>query len=572
MNETQIRISAIDNTKKAFDSIRGNLAGLKDQVFSVKGAIAGLVTGAVGTGFLQANRSFQSLQASLITFTGSTEAANAQFAVLQEFAKTTPFALEEVVSGFNKLIARGMEPTIASFQAFGNIAAGTGKSLDQFIEAVADAVTGEFERLKEFGVKASKEGDKVKFTFGGMTTAVANNATEIEGYLRQLGETKFGGAMARQADTLNGAISNLGDSFFQLATSIGESGVNKALVVIIKNMSAFADILTGAFKPENEKRINKLKLGIEELSEALAKIDEKKTKGLGEIRDRNRIQAQLDVLREEIKELKRYEASLNTVAQTAKKTKITPPAATKKLFPELLTLMDVAIPKIREMDEAFALEEPPKLISFFDAIKEKIDQFDYENIKLGKTALEEYALAARNLGNQLDNVAARSLLNLEDALVGVLMGTMSVKDAFKSMAASIIADLARILIQRSITGPIADAIFSSFGGGSGGGYFGGISPRGGAAIGGPLQANSPYMVGERGPELFVPSRSGSIVPNEDMMGGSGVTVNQTINVTTGVQQTVRVEIANLMPQIAEATKAAVLDARKRGGQFASTFA
>jgi hypothetical protein len=119
---------------------------------------------------------------------------------------------------------------------------------------------------------------------------------------------------------------------------------------------------------------------------------------------------------------------------------------------------------------------------------------------------------------------------------------------------------------------IADAIFGAFGGGADGGYFGGISPRGGAAIGGPLQANSPYMVGERGPELFVPSRSGSIVPNEDMMGGSGVTVNQTINVTTGVQQTVRVEIANLMPQIAEATKAAVLDARKRGGQFASTFA
>jgi phage tail tape-measure protein len=187
MNETQIRISAIDNTKKAFDSIRGNLAGLKDQVFSVKGAIAGLVTGAVGTGFLQANRSFQSLQASLITFTGSAEAANAQFAVLQEFAKTTPFSLEEVVGGFNKLVARGMQPTIESFQSFGNIAAGTGKSLDQFIEAVADAVTGEFERLKEFGVKASKEGDNVKFTFGGMTTAIANNATAIEGYLRQLG-------------------------------------------------------------------------------------------------------------------------------------------------------------------------------------------------------------------------------------------------------------------------------------------------------------------------------------------------------------------------------------------------
>jgi hypothetical protein len=564
MNETQIRISAIDNTKKAFDSIRGNLAGLKDQVFSVKGAIAGLVTGAVGTGFLQANRSFQSLQASLITFTGSAEAANAQFAVLQEFAKTTPFSLEEVVGGFNKLVARGMQPTIESFQAFGNIAAGTGKSLDQFIEAVADAVTGEFERLKEFGVKASKEGDNVKFTFGGMTTAIANNATAIEGYLRQLGETKFGGATARQAHTLNGAISNLGDSFFQLATAIGESGVNNALVTIIRNMSEFANILTGAFKPENEKQINKLQLGINELSKALAEIDARETKGLGDIVDRNRIQQQLDVLKAEQKELKKYEASLNTVAQTREKvTKPQEGGGTKKLFPDLIPFMDAAKEKIRDLDEAFALENPPEIISFFDAIKERIDEFDYDNIKGGKTALEEYALAARNLSNQLDNVAVRSLQGLEDALAGVFMGTVTVKDAFRSLATSIISDLIRIYIQRTITGPIADALFGPL-------QSAGVSAR---AMGGPVSVNRPYMVGEKGPELFVPNSSGSIVANNKLEGGGGgtVVVNQTINLSAGVSQTVRAEVMNMMPKILDATKGAVADAKRRGGTFAKAF-
>lgn len=563
-NEAKIRIGAIDDTKRAFDSIRGNLAGLKDQVFSVKGAIAGIITGGVGASFLQANRSFQSLQASLITFTGSAEAANSQFAVLQEFAKTTPFSLEEVVGGFNKLIARGMQPTIESFQAFGNIAAGTGKSLDQFIEAVADAVTGEFERLKEFGVKASKEGDNVKFTFGGMTTAIANNATAIEGYLRQLGETKFGGAMARQADTLNGAISNLGDSFFQLATAIGESGVNKALVTIIRNMSDFANILTGAFKPENEKQINKLQLGINELSKALAEIDARGTKGLGDIVDRNRIQQQLDILKEEQKELKKYEASLNTVAQTRDKINKPKEGGGKKLFPDLIPFMDAAKEKIRDLDEAFALENPPEIISFFDAIKERIDEFDYDNIKNSKTALEEYALAARNLGNQLDNVAVRSLQGLEDALVGVFMGTMSVKDAFRAMAKSIISDLIRIYIQRTITGPIADALF------------GPMQSAGapGLAMGGPVSANRPYMVGERGPELFVPHSSGSIVANNRLSGGGGdtVVVNQTINLSAGVSQTVRAEVMNMMPKIMEATKGAVADAKRRGGTFAKAFA
>ena len=50
-----------------------------------------------------------------------------------------------------------------------------------------------------------------------------------------------------------------------------------------------------------------------------------------------------------------------------------------------------------------------------------------------------------------------------------------------------------------------------------------------------------------------------------------VNLTQNINVTTGVQQTVRAEVLGLMPQIAEASKAAVLDARRRGGSFAGSF-
>jgi hypothetical protein len=78
------------------------------------------------------------------------------------------------------------------------------------------------------------------------------------------------------------------------------------------------------------------------------------------------------------------------------------------------------------------------------------------------------------------------------------------------------------------------------------------------------------MVGERGPELMIPGASGTIIPN-NKMGGNGTVVNQTINVSTGVSQTVRAEIMQLMPQISEGTKAAVLDARRRGGSFASAF-
>jgi hypothetical protein len=55
------------------------------------------------------------------------------------------------------------------------------------------------------------------------------------------------------------------------------------------------------------------------------------------------------------------------------------------------------------------------------------------------------------------------------------------------------------------------------------------------------------------------------------MGGGGVTVNQTINLSTGVSDTVRAEVLNMLPQIQNATTAAVLDTRRRGGGFATAF-
>jgi hypothetical protein len=122
------------------------------------------------------------------------------------------------------------------------------------------------------------------------------------------------------------------------------------------------------------------------------------------------------------------------------------------------------------------------------------------------------------------------------------------------MASSIINDLIRIMIQKSITGPIAGAMDGFFSGG-------------GKAIGGSVQSGKPYIVGERGAEMFVPNQSGSIIPSNRLGGGGGTVVNQVINITTGVQQTVRAEIMTLMPQIANAAKSAVADANLRGGSY-----
>ena len=91
------------------------------------------------------------------------------------------------------------------------------------------------------------------------------------------------------------------------------------------------------------------------------------------------------------------------------------------------------------------------------------------------------------------------------------------------------------------------------------------------AMGGPVQRNSAYMVGERGPELFVPNSSGSIIPNNKMSSGDGIVLNQTINISTGIQSTVRSELVQLLPQIAAVTRSSVADARLRGGSFSKAM-
>ena len=60
------------------------------------------------------------------------------------------------MQGFTKLVALGLNPSQRAMESYGNTAAAMGKDLSQMIEAVADAATGEFERLKEFGIKSKR--------------------------------------------------------------------------------------------------------------------------------------------------------------------------------------------------------------------------------------------------------------------------------------------------------------------------------------------------------------------------------------------------------------------------------
>ena len=86
-----------------------------------------------------------------------------------------------------------------------------------------------------------------------------------------------------------------------------------------------------------------------------------------------------------------------------------------------------------------------------------------------------------------------------------------------------------------------------------------------------MQRGRATIVGERGPELFLPSSSGSIVPNNQMGGGGGVTVTNNLTINSDNASAVRNEVLSMLPMIKEASKSAVLEASRRGGSFANSF-
>lgn len=230
--EAKYRVTATNNASKIFDKVRSS-AGAMDKSFAAAASSAkvfGIAIAAIGGGAIVKSLSAtEKLRGSLKTATESIQGASAAFKDLEKFASTTPFALEQSIEAFVQLKNLGLDPSMVALQSYGNTASAMGKDLSQFIEAVADASTNEFERLKEFGIKAKQQGDQVAFTFQGQTTIVRKSAVQIEGYLQGIGNNKFGEAMSDQMKLLPGSISNASDAFSRLTRTIGDTGLTESI-------------------------------------------------------------------------------------------------------------------------------------------------------------------------------------------------------------------------------------------------------------------------------------------------------------------------------------------------------
>jgi len=215
--------------RSAMGTITGSIFNLKTSVIGLAGAVG---FGALFKSVLQTGAAFEDYAATLKVVLGDQEKANKALEWIQEFAKTTPYEVRQLTESFVRLAAYGIKGEDV-LGTLGDTAAAMGKDIMQAVEALADAQTGEFERLKEFGVKAMQitKANAKKFNASLEQvgeTALAytdkngkemykivdrNNRAIVTSTLMSIFNERYAGAMAERSKTMSGMLSNLADNY-----------------------------------------------------------------------------------------------------------------------------------------------------------------------------------------------------------------------------------------------------------------------------------------------------------------------------------------------------------------------
>ncbi|QHB38498.1 hypothetical protein lotta81_gp040 [Flavobacterium phage vB_FspM_lotta8-1] len=240
---------------KAAEDAAGKVEKKTNAVGSAMSMIGGVVAGisvvSLGTQIIDTLAKFEKFEAVLTTTLGTESAAQDAMAQITEFAAKTPFEVDGLTDSFVRLANQGFVPTMDEMTKLGDLASSKGKDMTQLSEALIDAQVGEFERLKEFGIRASKAGDQVSFTFKGQTKTMKMSDDAVKDYVLSLGDLAgVQGSMAGISKTTGGQISNLSDTVTSLYLKLGTklkpaiSSVIGGLMNAVAGISSFADWVT----------------------------------------------------------------------------------------------------------------------------------------------------------------------------------------------------------------------------------------------------------------------------------------------------------------------------------------
>jgi len=453
--------------------------------------------------------------------------------------------------------------------------------------------------LRRVGVSFSKDQkDLIK------VLALTGEKAKAQDIILKALKEQVGGAGEGAAGGLAGAFDTLGENlnlFFERATgSIVIDTLAAALTTLSDAVGLLVPELEDFSKLTGDELAMRLELAEDKLKDTKKELDEFQKSTLANIKGslsfstalnfvEKRLQRKIKLTQRDIRALKEQQKVTNASANAEN---------------EAINIKNQALDKITrlqnrqiQLSNKSAEEQEALNMQFkiFDAIISKIG--DNEKGQAAAKAIVENNVAVFEKNAKILNDFKKSAKEVDDIAKGIggafftagdkiadafakgELASLSFKDVLRSLLVDIQKTILQVLILNRVRAGIESGINK---------IFAPAKPTlvtpnqtidaslGSNASGGSVQqTNVPRLVGERGPELFVPRTAGSIVPSSltpgKMGGGGSLVINQNLNFALGVTNTVRSEIANLLPTIQQSTLSAVSDAKLRGGKFAKAF-
>jgi len=560
-----IDIVAKDKSKQALGRLQGNLAKVKASVFNLRNAFVGLGAGLVLRGIVNAGMQIEELGVQLEALFGSAKKGQTALDAVTKFAKTTPFELSNIQQGVTALatVSEKAESLGVSFDELLKITGNTAVQLGgdfalaaQQIQRSFSAGIGSADLFRDRAVTAMAGFE------AGVKYSVDESVKKLAGAFGTGG--KFGELTAKLAQTLKGTISNLKDAYFTIQTEIAK-GFFDELKLQLGDLKKFTETNDQAIRRLSRQMGENLAVAVLKLSNAIKTLTTNfrdfqtviglvaitfggfftKLAGIGLIVDdvNNRfkklagvtkeIKVNLDALYDDmpeaIKEVQKEAEVLDTFLYNASsELGIAIPSATQK-----------AIDKFRELNDT-ALEN---IKNKFQDIRMTIAEGLHAGISSFSNALSRAIILGEDLGKSFKRM-------VQDALVqalALLIRTLILKGIEKLLNIDIEKQANKKLqnakkytseLKAQVGLALLLAILTGGGSMAGGFSFGGSGGKTTARNGGAVQKDQPYMVGENGPELFIPNSTGQINQSARGTGGGATTVNFNVSATDvkGVKQ------------------------------------
>ena len=558
-NEVKKSSSKMSNEFKKFGTTLSNIGG---KVITFGGLFATAFGAYQIKQVVDVGRQIEDLQVRLKALFGTAEEGSRAFDQMVKFASKVPFTLAEIqgASGNLAVVAEDAEELAELLEITGNVAGATGLSFQQTAEQIQRSFSGGIasaDVFRERGVR-SMLGFQV-----GAEVSINETVKRFKEVFGKGGE--FGNVTNDLANTLTGTLSMLEDKLFQFRKAVADE-------FMVELKAQFGD-LNNALANSQDKII---KFG-SEVGKSLANLTR--------------------LVVENFNEIKTTVEALGIFLATTVLAKIITAFAKANVVVKGLTVSLIALQagfdrvektekkvvKVQK-DELKNLDGLLKIINIYgDKVldlnkkqEESVDTTDNVIISQGelKEIIQEVNKTFEDAGKSISDAFGDSIAKGEDF-------RSAMKNIFQDVVSQIISTITQILIIQPLIEKLTKSLneyqrssregisLQSFGGGGVGGLISSVGSFLGFANGGYTPPNKPYMVGERGAELFVPKTAGNIVPNNEL--GGGVNVVQNISFSTGVVPTVRAEVLNLLPTIKQETINAVAEQRSRGGEFARTF-